>query len=46
MKLLLAAVGALCGIALVIELSTGTLHPFQVAGFGIILACLAAVAPG
>ena len=45
MKFVLVILAVLCGIALLIELDTGTLAANQVAGIGIIFAALATVAP-
>lgn len=38
-------VAVLCGIALIIELDTGSLEPIQVAGIGIIALIIGVVAP-
>lgn len=45
MKLVLVVGAVLCGVALLIKLSTGDLQPTQVAGVGIVLSALAVVAP-
>jgi hypothetical protein len=45
MRFVLVILAVLCGIALLIELDTGTLEAVQVAGIGIICAALATVAP-
>ena len=45
MRYIFVILAILCGIALLIELDTGTLAAVQVAGIGIIFAALAAVAP-
>lgn len=45
MSFIALLIAVLCGIALAIELDTGTLEPFQVAGIGIIAAALVGVAP-
>ena len=45
MKLIAVIIAVLCGIALGIELDTGTLTTAQVAGVGIIAAAAASVVP-
>ena len=45
MKLIAVIIAVLCGVALVIQLDTGTLSAVQVAGLGIISAAAASVVP-
>ena len=45
MKIVLVIIAVLCGLALCIELDTGTLSSVQVAGVGIIAAAAAHVCP-
>ena len=45
MNLVFLVIAVLCGIALLIELDTGSLEPFQVAGAGILSLAIAGLAP-
>lgn len=45
MKIVLVIIAVLCGLALCIQLDTGSLSATQVAGAGIIAAALAHVVP-
>lgn len=46
MNLIFVVLAVLCGVVLLIEMDTGNLEPFQIAGLGIIFAALASLAPG
>mgnify|MGYP001563708817 CR=1 FL=1 len=46
MNLVCVVLAVLCGLALVFEFDTGSLGSTDVAGFGIIFAAMAALAPG